>query len=86
MRVETCLNMEELGLLNQNLNILLFLFPSSTEKVVGSATPREPMAECQAAWDFSIGYELMISWESSCSTSGLKFTLTNQTSSDSSVM
>ncbi|KAJ0014327.1 hypothetical protein Pint_19685 [Pistacia integerrima] len=48
------------------------------EKVVGTATPKEPTAQCQAAWHFSTGDELMISWESSSSstTSGLKCTLT----------
>ncbi|KAJ0079811.1 hypothetical protein Patl1_22336 [Pistacia atlantica] len=60
------------------------------EKVVGTATPKEPTAQCQAAWHFSTGDELMISWESSSSssstTSGLKFTLINQTSPDSSLI
>lgn len=51
--------------------------------MVGTATPKEPTAECQAAWDFSTGDELMISWESSSSTSGLKFTLKNAASPDS---
>ncbi|KDO81775.1 hypothetical protein CISIN_1g014267mg [Citrus sinensis] len=53
------------------------------EKVVGTATPKEPTAECQAAWDFSTGDELMISWESSSLTSGLKFALKNAASPDS---
>lgn len=67
------------------LNIFMLL-PSSTEKVVGTATPKEPTTQCQAAWHFSTGDELMISWESLSSKWGLKFTLTNQTSPDSSVM
>ncbi|KAL5783858.1 hypothetical protein ACOSP7_008887 [Xanthoceras sorbifolium] len=55
------------------------------EKVVGTATPKVPTTQCQAAWLFSTGDELMISWESSTSTSGMTFTLRNQTSSDSSL-
>lgn len=66
--------------------MLSSLLPSSTEKVVGTAAPKEPTAECQAAWDFSTGDELMINWESSPSTSGLKFTLKNTASPDSLVM
>lgn len=66
--------------------MLSSLLPSSTEKVVGTATPKEATAECQAAWDFSTGDELMISWESSSLTSGLKFALKNAASPDSLVM
>ncbi|TXG65168.1 hypothetical protein EZV62_006443 [Acer yangbiense] len=55
------------------------------EKVVGTATPKEPAAQYQAEWFFSTGDELMISWESSTSTSGMSFTLRNQTSPDSSL-
>ncbi|GLT90199.1 hypothetical protein SLE2022_081450 [Rubroshorea leprosula] len=56
------------------------------EKVVGTATPKEPPEQWQAAWHFSTGDELMISWGSSTSTSGMSFCLRNQTSLDSSVM
>ncbi|GLT37979.1 hypothetical protein SLA2020_122580 [Shorea laevis] len=56
------------------------------EKVVGTATPEEPPEQWQAAWHFSTGDELMISWGSSTSTSRMSFCLKNQTSLDSSVM
>jgi hypothetical protein len=69
----------------QILNILMFLLPSSTEKIVGTATPREPPEHWQAAWFFSTGDELLISWESSASMSDLNFCLRNQKSSDSLV-
>ncbi|KAJ6694501.1 hypothetical protein OIU85_005206 [Salix viminalis] len=52
------------------------------EKIVGTATPREPPEHWQAAWCFSTGEELLISWESSTSMSDLNFRLRNQTSSD----
>ncbi|KAK4852177.1 hypothetical protein QYF36_021662 [Acer negundo] len=57
------------------------------EKVVGTATPKEPATQYQAEWLLSTGDELMISWESltSTSTSGMSFTLRNQTSPDSSL-
>ncbi|XP_038716413.1 uncharacterized protein LOC120009783 isoform X2 [Tripterygium wilfordii] len=54
-------------------------------KVVGTATPKEPPEKCQAAWNFSTGDELLISWESSTSVPGLRFTLINEMSPDSSV-
>ena len=59
---------------------LCCLLPSSTEKVVGTATPKEPPEQWKAAWKFSTGDELMIQWESSTSISGLRFSLTNQVS------
>ncbi|KAG5232388.1 glycine-rich domain-containing protein [Salix suchowensis] len=52
------------------------------EKIVGTATPREPPEHWQAAWCFSTGEELLISWESSTSMADLNFRLRNQTSSD----
>eukprot|EP00258_Populus_trichocarpa_P023904 XP_024439923.1 uncharacterized protein LOC7478923 isoform X4 [Populus trichocarpa] len=55
------------------------------EKIVGTATPREPPEHWQAAWCFSTGDELLISWESSASMSDLNFCLRNQKSSDSLV-
>ncbi|KAL9378919.1 hypothetical protein Peur_027401 [Populus x canadensis] len=55
------------------------------EKIVGTATPREPPEHWQAAWCFSTGDELLISWESSTSMSDLNFCLRNQKSSDSLV-
>lgn len=59
---------------------------SSTEKVVGTATPKEPEEECwKAMWHFSTGEDLMLGWQSSASTPGLTFCLRNQSSSDSSV-
>ncbi|XP_034930199.1 uncharacterized protein [Populus alba] len=55
------------------------------EKIVGTATPREPPEHWQAAWCFSTGEELLISWEPSTSMSDLNFCLRNQKSSDSLV-
>lgn len=55
------------------------------EKVIATASPKEPPDQWQAAWQFSTGDELMIRWESSSSSSGLNFCLINQTSTDSSV-
>ncbi|QCE07305.1 hypothetical protein DEO72_LG9g2324 [Vigna unguiculata] len=55
------------------------------EKVVATATPKEPTEQCEAAWNFSTGDELRIQWESSKSVSGLTFSLLNQTSPESSV-
>ncbi|KAJ7973314.1 Glycine-rich domain-containing protein-like [Quillaja saponaria] len=52
------------------------------EKVVATATPKEPSEQWKAAWCFSTGDELMIHWES---TSGLSFCMRNQTSPESSV-
>ncbi|XP_028184545.1 uncharacterized protein LOC114371271 isoform X3 [Glycine soja] len=40
------------------------------EKVVATATPKEPTEQCKAAWCFSTGDELTIQWESSQSVSG----------------
>lgn len=54
-------------------------------KVVGTALPKEPPEQWDAAWQFSSGDELMLRLESSTSKSGLSFSLRNQTSSDSSV-
>jgi hypothetical protein len=53
---------------------MLFLLPSSTEKIVGIETPKEPQGHWLAAWCFSIGEE------SVTSTSDLRFCLRNQTS------
>ncbi|RDX65998.1 Glycine-rich domain-containing protein 1, partial [Mucuna pruriens] len=50
------------------------------EKVVATATPKEPTEQCKAAWCFSTGDELIIQWNSSQSVSGLTFSLLNQTS------
>ncbi|XP_050273903.1 uncharacterized protein LOC126716900 isoform X2 [Quercus robur] len=54
------------------------------EKMVGTATPKEPPEQWKAAWKFSTGDELMIGWESSTSTSGLSFCLKNQMSPEPS--
>ncbi|KAL2563510.1 hypothetical protein AAZX31_20G223600 [Glycine max] len=56
------------------------------EKVVATATPKEPTEQCKAAWCFSTGDELTIQWDSSQSVSGLTFSLLNQTSPESSVL
>ncbi|XP_062178238.1 glycine-rich domain-containing protein 1 isoform X2 [Alnus glutinosa] len=55
------------------------------EKVVGTATPKEPPEQWKAAWKFSTGDELMIGWESSTSLSSLSFCLGNQMSPEPSV-
>ncbi|TYG96029.1 hypothetical protein ES288_A11G315200v1 [Gossypium darwinii] len=54
------------------------------EKVVGTATPKEPPQQWQAAWLFSTGDEFLINWGSSTSNSDLTFCLKIQQSSDSS--
>ncbi|PPR99438.1 hypothetical protein GOBAR_AA21224 [Gossypium barbadense] len=56
------------------------------EKVVGTATPKEPPQQWQAAWLFSTGDEFLINWGSSTSSSDLTFCLKIQQSSDSSIM
>ncbi|PON42631.1 Glycine-rich domain-containing protein-like [Parasponia andersonii] len=48
------------------------------EKVVGTATPKEPPEQWKSAWQFSTGDELMVRWESSMLISGLSFCLKNQ--------
>ncbi|KAF3454554.1 hypothetical protein FNV43_RR05002 [Rhamnella rubrinervis] len=48
------------------------------EKVVATATPREPPEQWKAAWYFSTGDELLLRWESSPSLLGLSFCLRNQ--------
>ncbi|KAG7969286.1 hypothetical protein I3843_07G023700 [Carya illinoinensis] len=55
------------------------------EKVIATATPKEPPEQWKAAWNFSTGDELMIGWESSTSISSLCFYLGNQASPESSV-
>ncbi|KAK7392045.1 hypothetical protein VNO78_20471 [Psophocarpus tetragonolobus] len=56
------------------------------EKVVATATPKEPTDEqYKATWCFSTGDELIIQWESSQSLSGLSFSLLNETSPESSI-
>ncbi|KAH6805829.1 enolase [Perilla frutescens var. frutescens] len=54
----------------------------SPEKLVGTATPKEPKEGFQASWTFSTGNEFVIQWDSSTSISGLRFDLLNETSSD----
>lgn len=53
------------------------------EKVIATATPKEPTEQRKAAWCFSTGDELIIQWDSSQSVSGLTFSLQNQTSESS---
>eukprot|EP00257_Ricinus_communis_P001851 XP_002512465.2 uncharacterized protein LOC8287121 [Ricinus communis] len=56
------------------------------EKVVGTATPKEPPENWQASWCFSTGEKLLINWESSStSSSDLRFCLINQASPDSTM-
>uniref|UniRef100_A0A2C9VBW7 GRPD C-terminal domain-containing protein n=1 Tax=Manihot esculenta TaxID=3983 RepID=A0A2C9VBW7_MANES len=56
------------------------------EKVVGTATPKEPQENWQASWCFSTGEELLVSWQSpSTLVCDLRFCLTNQTYPDSTV-
>ncbi|KAK7277971.1 hypothetical protein RJT34_22992 [Clitoria ternatea] len=55
------------------------------EKVVATATPKEPSEQCEASWHFSTGDELIIQWESSQSMLSLSFSLLNQTCPESSV-
>lgn len=59
--------------------------PSSTEKVVGTATPKQPHEGYQFSWSFSNEYELSIQWESSTSPSGFRFDLKSTTSAESTV-
>ncbi|XP_057778768.1 glycine-rich domain-containing protein 2 isoform X2 [Salvia miltiorrhiza] len=53
----------------------------SPEKLVGTATPKEPKEGLQASWKFSTGNELVIQWDSSKSISGLRFDLQSEASS-----
>ncbi|KAM3378045.1 glycine-rich domain-containing protein 2 isoform X1 [Capsicum galapagoense] len=55
------------------------------EKVVGIAKPKDPPEGWHAHWNLSTGYGLLVRWESSRSSSGLSFSLTNQQSTDSMV-
>ncbi|GFP79169.1 hypothetical protein PHJA_000060400 [Phtheirospermum japonicum] len=55
------------------------------EKVVGTATPKEPTEGYQASWSFSTGDDLLIQWGSSTSISGLRFELENNASSEPTV-
>nr|XP_048324452.1 uncharacterized protein LOC107411832 isoform X3 [Ziziphus jujuba var. spinosa] len=48
------------------------------ERVVGTATPKEPPEQWKAAWYFSTGDELLLRWGSSISMSGLGFCLRSQ--------
>lgn len=56
---------------------------SRTEKVVGTATPKQPLEELKAAWNFSTGDELMIQWDTSTPKPALSFSLTNPASESS---
>lgn len=55
------------------------------EKVVGTATPREPPEGWQASWNFSTGDELLIQWESSTSFRSLKFEVRSKESAEKMV-
>lgn len=46
--------------------------------MVGTATPKEPPEQWNAAWQFSTGDELVVRWETSMSISGLSFGLRSQ--------
>lgn len=50
---------------------LLCVYWSSTVKVVGTVTPKEPVEDWDAAWEFSSGDGLSIRWDSSGSISEL---------------
>ncbi|KAL3632200.1 hypothetical protein CASFOL_025184 [Castilleja foliolosa] len=52
------------------------------EKVVGTATPKEPPEGYQAFWSFSTGHDLLIQWDPSTSISKLRFDLESKSSSD----
>lgn len=51
--------------------------------MVGTATPKQPLEEWNAAWNFSTGDELKIQWDTSTSKPGISFSLTNPTSESS---
>ncbi|KAA0050923.1 glycine-rich domain-containing protein 1 [Cucumis melo var. makuwa] len=53
------------------------------EKVVGTATPKQPLEELKAAWNFSTGDELIIQWDTSTTKPSLSFSLTNPASESS---
>ncbi|KAG7023996.1 Glycine-rich domain-containing protein 1, partial [Cucurbita argyrosperma subsp. argyrosperma] len=53
------------------------------EKVVGTATPKQPLEEFKAAWKFSTGDELMVQWDTSTPKPAFSFVLTNPTSESS---
>ncbi|XP_012088966.1 glycine-rich domain-containing protein 1 isoform X2 [Jatropha curcas] len=56
------------------------------EKVVRTAIPKDPPENWQACWCFSTGEELLISWQSSSTSScDLRLSLTSQQSQDSTV-
>ncbi|KAI4295195.1 hypothetical protein MLD38_040574 [Melastoma candidum] len=55
------------------------------EKVIGTATPREPEEGWDAAWSFSTGDELMLRWHSTASGFRPTYCITNRTSSESTV-
>ncbi|KAL2490450.1 Protein of unknown function (DUF1399) [Abeliophyllum distichum] len=55
------------------------------EKVLGTATPKEPPEGCQASWSLSTGDELLIQWDPLMSTSGPTFYLLNEQSTESVV-
>lgn len=56
---------------NSNLWVDHCVCSSSTAKVVGTVTPKEPVADWDAAWEFSTGDELRIRLDSSGSISEL---------------
>lgn len=51
--------------------------------MVGTATPKQPLEELKAAWNFSTGDELMIQWDTSTPKPALSFSLTNPASESS---
>lgn len=58
---------------------------SSTEKVVGTATPQEPPEGWQASWNLSTGNELLVRYGSTTSTSDFNFELKNRDTADTMV-
>lgn len=51
--------------------------------MVGTATPKQPLEELKAAWNFSTGDELIIQWDTSTTKPSLSFSLTNPASESS---
>lgn len=71
VRSVTCHRKEKLCVKQSQPYWLLCVYWSSTVKVVGTVTPKEPVEDWDAAWEFSSGDELFIRWDSSGSISEL---------------
>ncbi|CAH2046894.1 unnamed protein product [Thlaspi arvense] len=53
------------------LCLVFCIWRLSTEKVVGTVTPKNPVEDWEAAWEFSTGDDLLIRWDASGSISEL---------------